>query len=33
MSQRVPRWDEVDAYLTETFVPRDDAFAAALADS
>jgi predicted O-methyltransferase YrrM len=33
MSRREPRWDEVDAYLTETFVPRDDAFAAALADS
>ena len=33
MSRREPRWDEVDAYLTETFVPRDEAFAAALADS
>jgi predicted O-methyltransferase YrrM len=33
MGRREPRWDEVDAYLTETFVPRDDAFAAALADS
>jgi predicted O-methyltransferase YrrM len=33
MSRREPRWDEVDAYLTEMFVPRDDAFAAALADS
>jgi len=33
MSGREPRWDEVDAYLTELFVPRDDAFAAALADS
>lgn len=33
MSRREQRWDEVDAYLTETFVPRDDAFAAALADS
>jgi len=33
MSRREPRWDEVDAYLTELFVPRDDAFAAALADS
>jgi predicted O-methyltransferase YrrM len=32
MSRRETRWDEVDAYLTETFVPRDDAFAAALAD-
>ena len=33
MSRREPRWDEVDAYLTETFLPRDEAFAAALADS
>jgi len=33
MSRREPRWDEVDAYLTELFVPRDEAFAAALADS
>jgi len=33
MSRREPLWDRVDAYLTETFVPRDDVFAAALADS
>ena len=33
MSRREPRWDQVDAYLTETFVPRDEAFAAALAES
>jgi predicted O-methyltransferase YrrM len=33
MSRHEPRWDRVDAYLTETFVPRDEAFAAALAES
>ena len=33
MSQREPRWDQVDAYLTEAFVPRDESFAAALAES
>lgn len=33
MSRREPLWDQVDAYLTETFVPRDESFAAALAES
>ena len=33
MGQREPLWDRVDAYLTDTFVPREEAFAAALADS
>ena len=33
MSRREQRWDEVDAYLTDMFVPRDEAFTAALADS
>ena len=33
MSKREPLWDRVDAYLTDTFVPSEDAFAAALADS
>jgi len=29
MSRREERWDQVDAYLIETFVPGDEAFAAA----
>ena len=33
MSRREQRWDQVDAYLMDTFVPRDEAFAAALAES
>jgi len=33
MSRREPRWDQVDAYLVDTFVPREPAFAAALAES
>jgi len=33
MGKSEPLWDQVDAYLTGTFVPRDEAFAAALADS
>ena len=33
MSLSEPRWDQVDAYLTETFLPRDESFAAALAES
>jgi predicted O-methyltransferase YrrM len=33
MSRHEARWDQVDAYLTDTFVPRDEAFAAALAES
>ena len=33
MSRTEPLWDQVDTYLSETFVPRDDAFAAALAES
>ena len=33
MSRHEKLWDQVDAYLTETFVPRDTAFAAALAES
>ena len=33
MGKREPLWDRVDAYLTDTFVPREEAFAAALADS
>jgi predicted O-methyltransferase YrrM len=33
MSRREALWDQVDAYLTDTFVPRDEAFAAALAES
>jgi predicted O-methyltransferase YrrM len=33
MSRHEQRWDEVDAYLVDTFLPRDEAFAAALAES
>ena len=33
MGKSEPLWDQVDAYLTGTFVPRDEVFAAALADS
>jgi len=33
MSRHEALWDQVDAYLTDTFVPRDEAFAAALAES
>jgi len=33
MGKSEPLWDRVDAYLTGTFVPHEEAFAAALADS
>ena len=33
MGKSEPRWDQVDAYLVDTFVPREPAFAAALAES
>ena len=33
MGKSEPLWDRVDTYLTGTFVPHEEAFAAALADS
>ena len=33
MGKSEPRWDQVDAYLVDTFVPREPAFASALAES